>query len=195
MQKSGATYGSKKATAGATIATVKARTGKSPPLVPTDARTKLNGALLNPDTVNKALKLIAAYQNVLEACYAPSSSSPSRRQVPTLVETMSRELGWTIEESMRELVEAQVEQGEREGGLLDDGEDHTSLADEWYEAAPEYCSRCDRVFLALLAKGELTRVGRQQMDPGAARHVHSRWKTWRRSICRARMSTRYLRGH
>ncbi|SCV67664.1 BQ2448_5275 [Microbotryum intermedium] len=97
------------------------------------------------DLVNKALHLIKTYSNILEAA-ADADEEENPHRVPSLVEMMAREIGWNIEANVRSCrEEEQSDSSEEEGvalrrkGELDEGDDETTLVDEWYDACPDYC--------------------------------------------------------
>ncbi|KAK4058511.1 hypothetical protein OIO90_000673 [Microbotryomycetes sp. JL221] len=122
------------------------------------------------EVATRATAVIKTFQNILEACFDPSSSAGTaidnhghgnRRRLRSLVELMARDVGWHIETNVWETVHArdQLDDNKQDNhkcasnenacsedqhqrkALLDEQEDAMELVDEWYSACPDYCNR------------------------------------------------------
>lgn len=164
------TYGNSKR-GGSNQASGRAGTGStastSKIIASVDVRDRLKAGGLDEESTNKALLLFRCFKNVLEAVHGAGISfdgSSRRGIVPSLVEIVSKEVGWSIEDAVRNcLMEAEdarddldvenllssghYEEGtsRKKGSFGAEEEDENKLVSDWYETVPEYCRRLVKI--------------------------------------------------
>lgn len=139
----------------------KTSTGKT--TTSSDVKERLKAAGLDEESTNKALLLFRCFKNVMEAVYGIGitfDGSSRSGIVPSFVEIVSREVGWSIEDAVRNcLMEAEdarddldvdnlltsghdeQEKSRRKDNVSAEEEDENKLVSDWYETVPEYCRR------------------------------------------------------